>query len=106
MLYNLIEEFRRKEYVLIRVLRRTLSDPNILDRPTSRRHTTTLPHSNTPSLLSQFKIKSQPKVGFVLPSWISVRAALLHPGGGRLAAADVRGESEGEVSQSGLSGEE
>ena len=35
MLYNLIEELRRKEYVLIRVLRRTLSNPNIYltDRP-------------------------------------------------------------------------
>ena len=107
MLYNLIEELRRKEYVLIRVLRRTLSNPNIYltDRPLVAT-TTKLPHSNTHSLLSQFKIKSQPKVGFVLPSWISVRAALLHPGGGRLAAADVRGESEGEVSQSGLSGKE
>ena len=40
------------------------------------------------------------------PLLLSVRAALLHPGGGRLAAADVRGESEVEVSKSGLSGEE
>ena len=59
MLYNLIEELRRKEYVLIRVLR-TLSNPNILDLTDlwspQRSPIQTLPPC--PSLKSNHSLKS------------------------------------------------